>query len=278
MCIHRIGAGLRSSCSESIFFMFGFSLLLTATFNRLVVGRSEAAHLLNVFRIPSALHRNFRGGVFYFTQIVSRELDSSRANILVQPRQLGCARDRYNPRLLREQPRKRYLSGSRLLLLRDFAKQVNQRLIRFPSFRREAREGAAEVRAVEFCIFINLSRQEALTQRAVRNEADSEFFKGGQHFLFRFAEPKRVFALDSGDWLNRVCATDRLCCRFRHAEVLYLALLNQFLHGARHVFNGHVGVNTVLIEQIDSFYLESFQRVLCHLLDTLWTAIQTYET
>ena len=63
--------------------------------------------------------------------------------------QLRRARDGNNPRLLRQQPRQRDLRGGRLLPCRDAAEQINQGLIRLERLRREAREGAAEVGAVE---------------------------------------------------------------------------------------------------------------------------------
>ena len=45
--------------------------------------------------------------------------------------------------------------------------------------------------------------------------------------------PQRVLALDGGDRLDGVGATDRLRARLGQAEVLHLALLNQFLDGRR---------------------------------------------
>ena len=54
------------------------------------------------------------------------------------------------------------------------------------------------------------------------------------------------------DWLDSVRAPNRLHSGFRKAEVLNLALLNQVLHRSRDVLDGHVRVNTVLIEQIDN--------------------------
>jgi hypothetical protein len=74
--------------------------------------------------------------------------------------------------------------------------------------------------------------------------------------------PQRVFALERGDRLDGVRAANRLHARFGKAEVLDLALLNQFLHRARHVFDGHVRVNPVLIEQVDGLDLEPLERAL----------------
>ena len=71
-----------------------------------------------------------------------------------------------------------------------------------------------------------------------------------------------------------MCATDRLHSCFRQAEVLDLTFLNQVLHRPRHVFDWHVRVNTVLIEQVDGIDLESLKRALGDLLDVFWPTIQ----
>ena len=63
--------------------------------------------------------------------------------------------------------------------------------------------------------------------------------------------PQRVLALDCGDRLDRVCAADRLHSRFGEAEVLDLSFLDQLLDRSRHVLDRHVGVDAVLVEQID---------------------------
>src|SRR5438445_8769901 len=110
--------------------------------------------------------------------------------------QLRGAWDRNNPRLLRKQPSERDLSRCRLLPFCDAAEQINQGLIRLEGLRREAREGAAEVGAVELRAFVDLAREEALAQRAVRDEADPEFLKGRYHFLLGGPRPQRVFALE----------------------------------------------------------------------------------
>lgn len=44
--------------------------------------------------------------------------------------------------------------------------QINQRLICFEDLRRKAREDGAEVRAVERGVFVDLAREEGLTQAA----------------------------------------------------------------------------------------------------------------
>ena len=57
--------------------------------------------------------------------------------------------------------------------------------------------------------------------------------------------------------------------------MLHLALLDQLLHGARDVFDRHIRVDAVLIEQVDDVSLEALERSLGDLLDVLGPAIQT---
>src|ERR1700733_8088714 len=124
--------------------------------------------------------------------------------------QLRGAWDRNKPGLLGQQPGERDLSQCRLLSFRDTVEQMNQGLICFERFRSEARQGTAEVGAVEGGVLVDLAREKALAQRAIRDKPDSEFLQGRYHFLFRSPGPQRVFALERGERLDCVCAADGL--------------------------------------------------------------------
>src|SRR5437667_10656574 len=102
-----------------------------------------------MFRIASSLHRGLGKGAVNLAKIVATQLDVSRAKILFQTMQFRGARYGHNPRLLRKQPCEGDLRRCCLLPFCDFAKQINQSLIRFPSFGRETRERLAEVGTVE---------------------------------------------------------------------------------------------------------------------------------
>src|SRR5215216_5309281 len=146
------------------------------------------------------------------------------------------ARNRNDPWFLREQPRECDLSGACLLTVCYLAKQIDQRLMRFPGFGREAREDVAKIGTVECCAFIHFSREKTSAQRTVWDETDSKFLKRRQHFLLGFSPPQRVFVLHCRHRLNCVCTTDCWHSRFRKTEVLDLPLVNQILHRARHIF------------------------------------------
>ena len=68
----------------------------------------------------------------------------------------------------------------------------------------------------------------------------------------------------------------RIVCRrgFGKPEVLHLAGANQFFDGTGDVFDWHLGIDAVLIEQIDRFDPEAFQRRFGDLLDMFGAAVQ----
>ena len=71
-------------------------------------------------------------------------------------------------------------------------------------------------------------------------------------------------------WARRIVCTPAS----ERPKCLTLPCLNQLLHRSRHVFDRHVRVNPVLIEQIDGFHLEPLERALGDLLDVLRPAVE----
>src|SRR5204863_1414500 len=115
--------------------------------------------------------------------------------VLLEPMTLGRSRDRDDPRLLRQQPRERDLCGRRLLPFGERGQPLDEREIRFPVLRGEARDDIAKVVAVERRRLVNLPRQKALTERAERDEPDAQLLERWQHRLLRFPPPEGVLAL-----------------------------------------------------------------------------------
>src|SRR5947207_11057473 len=101
--------------------------------------------------------------------IIGGEFDCGCSDVLLEAMEFRGAWDGNDPRLLREQPRERNLSRCRLLPFCDLANQINQGLIRFARLLRKARESVAEIGTVERGVFVDLSREKAPTQRAIRD-------------------------------------------------------------------------------------------------------------
>src|SRR5262245_35224310 len=117
-----------------------------------------------MFGVARALNRNFGSGVFDLAKVAGGKLDVHRSDVLLQALQLRRARDRNDPRLLLEQPGEGNLRGCGLLPLCDPPKKINQRLIRFPSLRSEARNDVADVRTIERGAFVDLAGEEAFAE------------------------------------------------------------------------------------------------------------------
>ena len=115
----------------------------------------------------------------------------------------------------------------------------------------------------------DLSRQEALAQRAEGDKADAEFFERGNDFCsgFRHQSEYSLCRAVTGctAWARRMV----LRAGFGHAEVLDLALLDEFLDRAGDVFDGHVGVDAVLVEEVDGVDVEALERGFGDLADAL---------
>src|SRR4029078_6778597 len=95
-----------------------------------------------------------------------------------------------NPWFLGQQPGKCNLSRCRILPLRDLAKEINKSSICLHCLRRESRQDVAEIRTVELGVFVHLSGEEALAERAKRDEADAQLLESGQHLDFGTLRPQ----------------------------------------------------------------------------------------
>ena len=69
--------------------------------------------------------------------------------------------------------------------------------------------------------------------------------------------------------MHGMSTTDRGGVRLGEAKVLDLALLNQLLDRARYLFNRHIRVRAVLIEEINGIDPQALERCLGNPLDLL---------
>src|SRR3569832_388542 len=70
-----------------------------------------------------------------------------------------------------------------------------------------------------------------------------------------------------------MCAPDRFKSRLRKSEVSDFTFCDQILHRARDLFDRHVGIDAMLIKQIDVVSLEPLQRCVSDFLHVLRPAI-----
>jgi len=98
--------------------------------------------------------------------------------------------------------------------------------------------------------------QESPPQGAVRDQTDSKLQQRRQNPVLDVALPKRILALQYGDGLRGMGASDGLVARFGKAEIKNLAFADQVLHCAGDVLDWHARVHAMLIQQVDVIGLE----------------------
>jgi hypothetical protein len=101
---------------------------------------------------------------------------------------------------------------------------------------------SADVALFERPCRTDLASEKSLSQRAPRNEANTELFADQNHLRLGIARPQGVFTLNGGDGVYRVRPSNRRRVRLRQSEVFHFACLNQFSDRARHVLNGHIRI------------------------------------
>src|ERR1700733_2355375 len=227
--------------------------------------------------IARALYLDTRCGVTDFTEVVVAQLDVGRCQVLLEPVQTPGAGNRDDPRPLSQQPGQRDLPGRRAFAGRDPLKQIDHGAVGLADVGAEPRDAVADVGFVELRVLADASGEKALAQRAVGHEAEAEFGQRGQHpglWALRFAPPQGVLALYGRHRLHGVGTANRLGRRLRHPEVLYLPTIDQFLDGSRDVLDGNLGVDPVLVQQVDGVYAQSAQRIVGDLFDVLGPTVQ----
>ena len=69
-------------------------------------------------------------------------------------------------------------------------------------------------------------------------------------------------------------AADRLHTRFRKSPILDLSFLDQISYCFGHFLDRYIGVNAMLVEQIDDINFKAFERTFDRLPDMHWLAVK----
>jgi hypothetical protein len=136
-------------------------------------------------------------------------------------------------------------------MLGKLCHHVDERLIGFAVFFAETRDDGTELGDVELGGCVDPPGKEAFAERAERNEADAELFQCGHDAFLGLPPEEGVRALQCGNGPHGVSAATCSCTCFGEAEVLYLACLNLGLDCAGGLFDGSVGVDAMLAEEVD---------------------------
>ena len=104
--------------------------------------------------------------------------------------------------------------------------------------------------------------QEPAPERRVGDEPDPELAQQRQDLLLRVAGPERVLGLQRRDRVGGVGAADRLGRGLGEPDVADLALLDELAEGADRLLDRRLGVDAVLVVEVDVVGPEPLQRAL----------------
>ena len=199
-----------------------------------------------------------------------------RSEVLLQALQLRGARDRNDPRLLGEQPGERDLRGRRLLPFGDPAEQIDQAWFAFRAsgVKRGTMLRKSVLSNVVFSSILPVRKPLPSGLNGTKpipssSSVGSTSASGSLHHS--------EYSLCSAVTGWTACARRIVCTPASdRPKCLTLPCPNQLLHRARHVLDRHLGVDPVLVEEIDRVDLEPLERGLGDLLDVLRPAVQAH--
>ena len=208
-------------------------------------------------------------------EIVGGELDGGGAEVFFVAVELGGAGDGDDPGFLGEKPGEGDLGGGGLEAGGDLGEEVDEGLVGFAVFFGESWGDVAEIGFVEGGVGVDGAGEEAFAEGAEGDEADAEFFEGGEDFVFGFAPPEGEFGLECGDGLDGEGAADGLGGGFGEAEVIDLALGDEVFDGARDVFDRDVRIDAMLVEEVDAVGAETLEGGVGDGLDVIGAGVET---
>lgn len=156
----------------------------------------------------------------------------------------------------------------------DGGEQLDQRLVGCTGLRGEPRDAVADVGGFEGGLLVDRAGEVAPAERAERDEADPELLEGGEDLLLGFAPPQGVLALQSRDGLHGVGPADGGDAGLGQAEVADFAFLDEPGDRTGDLLDWDVGVDAVLVEQVDSVDAEAAQGPVDGVADVLRAARQ----
>ena len=211
--------------------------------------------------VAGPLHRDLGDGAIDLAQVVGRQLDGGCAEVLLQAMQLGGAGDRNDPGLLRQQPGQGDLRRRRPSSAPRSAPSSSTSAwfaLRASGVKRGTMLRKSLLSNVVVSSIAPVRKPLPRGLKATKPMPSSS--QRRQDLGFGLTPPQRIFALERGDRLDRMRAADRLRARLGEAEVLHLALLDQLLDRAGDVFDRHVRVDAMLIEQVDAVGPQALER------------------
>jgi len=174
---------------------------------------------------------------------------------------------------LSEDPGEGELGGGAVFFFGDLFDAMHEVEILLEIFSLKTRSVAAVVVSGEIVEAAELAGEESAAERAVGDEADAEIAAGGEDFVLGIARPEGVFGLQRGDGMNLCGAAKSFGAGLGESDMTDLAFLDELRHGVDGFFDGRVGVDAVLVVEVDVIDAETAQAALAGFADIVGFAV-----
>lgn len=192
--------------------------------------------------------------------LLTRDMNLQRSQVLLQPVNPRCARNRDKLRSLRQDPRKRKLASSDALLLRERADFVHQLQVLGEVLLAESGRKLAKVALLKVAGAANLAADHAAADGRVAHNRHSKLATSVQQVDFRRLNVQRewrVLNLHAADRMNLVRAAQAVCAAFGETEVFDFAFLLELGHGFDGELDGGFAVEAVAVVEVDAVNAEA---------------------
>src|SRR5258706_946780 len=206
-------------------------------------------------------------------QVVARELDFERVEVLVDALLALGAGDRNDLPALREQPGEHELRRRAFFLRGELLEALDDLHVRVEVLGLEARVLQAAIAFGQVRLALHRAGEHATPERRVSDERDAELAAAGERFLAVLPVEQRILVLHRRDRMHLVRAADRFGPRLRQAELAHFALLEQALHRAHRVLDRRIRVDTVLVVEVDDVDAQALQARLASLHHVIGLAV-----
>src|SRR3989442_355192 len=206
--------------------------------------------------------------------LLGAQLDAVGGGVLLDARNPLGAGNRSDVVALREQPGQGNLCRCRSDLSGNGSNLLDGAQIALEVLAREARVGLAPVVVGELLGRADLAREEAVAERRVGNESNTQLAQQRQQFGLRVSGPQGVLGLQRGDRMHNVGAADRAGTGLGQPDVADFPRGDEFGQGADGVLDGRVRIDSVLVVQIDVVGAQPLQGTFDRDADVRRTAVE----
>src|ERR1700704_959862 len=177
-------------------------------------------------------------------------MNAYRPDVFIEAMTFRRPEDRHDRWLLRQQPGQRELCRRGSFQRRERLQPLHEGQIGLAILLSEARHRVAKIIRLKRRLVVDRAGQKTFAKRTERYEPDAKFLKRRENLAFGLTPPEGVLTLQRRNRLDRVRAANRRRSCLRQAEVLDLARGYEVLDGTSDVFDRHVGVDAMLIEEV----------------------------